>query len=463
MTIVPAVLIYVVMRGYKLGYMVSVAVAWLFLISLANLSVWPKPAHFALIIILLFLYFARSAQDYTQAAPILAVGALVSSFVRPEYMLTYLLFTAGYIIVLLKGRNRQQIKAQIIPALTLLAASVGLMAVFGVPGLDNQGSRSFEAFAQHFSINWVGWTGSTLNPWTDYPQIMALNFGDAHSLLGAAQHNPAVVLRHIATNIVNYAATIVQLPFVHFNVLLPGNTRAMTLAEGVLLMAAVLGVAIARRSELRMALRAGITKQRRFLWICACFVLPSVASAIVIYPENHYLIAQIVLGAIALGVIVAKPAEEPQPLPRHHALALIAVLLIATPYISTNWYFTEQSASEGRRLNNLHTIQYLRSLQFTQPLNMLEADGGYYIYVGDNVHRVAQSTKDTDFTTFMRQKKLDMIVVSSDLANDSRFKDDQSWLAFLSDFRSFGFEAVDIPGTDRKLIARQSILASVAH
>lgn len=461
MTIAPAVLIYLVMRAYKLGFGVSVGVAWLFLISLANLYVWPKPAHFALTIILLFLLIQRLVQRSQWSLPLLAIGALLGAFARPEYMLSYLLLVVGYIFFVAKQRTSLPIREQLIPALTLIAASVGLIAIFGVPGLDNQGSRSFEAFGQHFAINWVGWSGSGLNPWTDYKQIMAMNFGAANSISAAFTHNPSLVLRHIGSNIVNYLLTVIQMPFVHFNVILPGASRAASLAEGGFLMLGLAGWAFAVRKALFANLGSKAGQHTLLLYSFGCFALPAAVSAIVIYPEQHYLIAQLTLAAIVGSVILSSDRPRAAELPARGLLAIVALLVIATPFISTNWYFSEQGRAEDRQLNNLHTIEYLRSLNITQDMNMLEADGGYYIYVGDQVHRVPQYTKDTDFTTFMRRTKLDLIVVSSELAGDSRFKDDPTWVAFLSNSRAFGFEAVDIPGTDRRLIARSAMFGSV--
>ena len=461
MTIAPAVLIYLAMRAYKLGFTASAVVAWLFLISLANLYVWPKPAHFALIIILASLLVVRAAPSVLKSLPILAIGALLCSFVRPEYILSYVLFVVGYILLLVKQRHEQSLREQLIPALMLLAASVGLVAIFGMPGLDNQGSRSLEAFAQHFAINWVGWTGSSLNPWTDYKQIMATNFGDAHSISAAFMRQPALVLRHIVSNIGNYLLTLAQMPFVHFNLILPSTTQATSLAEGMILALGIALCAFVRRKTLFADLRSKAAQHKLLLYAFGCFALPGVVSAIIIYPEQHYLIAQLTLAAIIGGVMLSGNNTRPAQLPAAHMLALVALLVVATPYISTNWYFSEQGHSEDRQLNNLHTIEYLRSLNPTRAMNMLEADGGYYIYVGDQIHRVPQYTKDTDFVTFMRRTKLDLIVVSSELVGDSRFKDDPTWTAFLSSYRAYGFEAVDIPGTNRRLIARSAMFGAV--
>jgi hypothetical protein len=150
-------------------------------------------------------------------------------------------------------------------------------------------------------------------------------------------------------------------------------------------------------------------------------------------------------------------------LPPTALVAALIVMVVATPYISTNWYFSEQNLPVERELNNLRTIEYIQSLHIQQDVNMLEADGGYYIYAGDNFHRIAHSGKDVDFETFVRREHIDMIVISDGMRNDQRFRDDKAWVTFLRDHQAFGYEASDIPGTNRTLITRKAILAAAGH
>src|SRR5215213_3201108 len=49
-TILPPILAFFLLRRYRVSLIVSVVISGVFLISNANLPVWPKPAHFALVI-----------------------------------------------------------------------------------------------------------------------------------------------------------------------------------------------------------------------------------------------------------------------------------------------------------------------------------------------------------------------------------------------------------------------------
>jgi hypothetical protein len=462
LTLLPALLIYLLMRSCKISVLFSAFVAWVFLISIANLYVWPKPAHFALVIILAFLLVARTSRSYIKAAPLMAIGALLSSYVRPEFFLSYIFFVLGYIVLIAVHFKEMKLRKEIAPILALAGISFLMMNILGIPVWDKQGNRSFEAFAQHFSINWVYWTGSGLDPWVDYESIVATNFGDVHSIYGAFYTNPGIVIKHFLYNTINYIGTFVQMPFNHFNVILPGSNKIFTWIEAGLFAILVGLYALLRRKSISARWNENIRTHSIVIFSCVLFCIPTIISSIIIYPEGHYLIIQVVLISICL-IMVGSSDHRSKNLPLTTLLAVLVFMVVATPYISTNWYFSEQSLPVDRELNNLHTIEYIKSLHIQQDVNMLEADGGYYIYAGDNFHRIAHSGKDVDFETFARRNNIDMIVVSDGIRNDQRFRDDTTWKAFLQDYRAFGYEATDIPGTNRTLITRKAVLAAAGH
>jgi hypothetical protein len=462
LTILPVILIYLLIRSYKISILVAAFVSWMFLISMANLYVWPKPSHFALIIILTFLLVVRTSQSSIKSAPLMAIGALLSSYVRPEFFLSYMFFVLVYIFLIAVNFKKTKIKGEVVPILALLGISFLLMNILGVPVWDNQGSRSFEAFSQHFSINWVYWTDSTLDPWVDHESIIATNFGDAHSIFGAFYNNHWIVIKHFLYNGVNYIVSLAQMPFVHFNVIFPASSKVLTWIESAAFAFVIVVYILLKRKSIFVRRSENIHAYSFILFSCMVFCIPAIISSIIIYPEGHYLITQVVLIAIAVAII-ASDKYKVDNLSLVNASALLVFMAISTPYMSTNWYFSDQSSPVDRELNNLHTIEYIKSLNIRQEVNMLEADGGYYIYVGDNYHRIAHSGKDVDFETFMRRGNIDMIVVSDGMRNDLRYREDKAWAAFLGNYQAFGYEATDIPGTNRKLITRKAILVSAGH
>ena len=132
-------------------------------------------------------------------------------------------------------------------------------------------------------------------------------------------------------------------------------------------------------------------------------------------------------------------------------LLLLGLLIIA---LTPSPYFEQVNVNQP----NLHTIRFIQSLKIDKTVNLLQAEGGYHIYVSDNFHRVAEYKKNTDFDRFLQMRSINMIVLSPTLLNDTRFKDDPEWHDFLADYTHFGFVQIDIPHTNRKLFVRADLL-----
>ena len=83
---------------------------------------------------------------------------------------------------------------------------------------------------------------------------------------------------------------------------------------------------------------------------------------------------------------------------------------------------------------------------------MLEAEGGLDIYLGENYRRVAGSQKDQPLPTFMEEQSINMIILSSKLAQDSRFTDDSNWQSFRDNPDTMGFRKLPIPGANERVL-----------
>ena len=89
---------------------------------------------------------------------------------------------------------------------------------------------------------------------------------------------------------------------------------------------------------------------------------------------------------------------------------------------------------------------------------MLDAEGGFNIYAGDNYSKVVEFNKNLPFEQFIQEKKLNMIVESALLRKEPSFKHDPEWHAFLENYSKAGFERLSIPHTDRILFVHKSLL-----
>lgn len=440
-TLLPLVL-YVTLRCYAVAPWLAALVAFFFLIAHANVLVWPRVSHFALLIILLSLCAARLAHTQISAFAIASFGALLAAFVRPDVALAaILLFVATLISLVRLPAERAVVSRPLLGGLAV--GALGLLALFGSPFGD--GSRSFDAFAQHFSLNWVAWTGSDLSPWTDAFTIIGLTFGDVESIAGALRANPGLVIQHIASNLGRMPQALFDLFFRHANLLLPQEQQ--TLAAWLLFAAGGMGVLAASwrmRTTLLVQARAHWA-----LWIMLGAYLPGLLAAnLLIYPRGHYLLMLGTLLLVGMLALFARP-RPPAHLP---ASALLAVLLlILTPN-------TTALVPPALDRVNITTINTITALDLAAPVFMLEAEGGYNIYIGAHVQRVPEYDKDRPFAAWAAERQINMIVVSDRLRNDSRLRDDPEWLALLADPAAHGYVAFPIEATGRLLLVDARLL-----
>jgi hypothetical protein len=444
MTILPAVLIYILLRRNRVSITASGIVSLFFLVSQANLPVWPKPSHFALSLALIVLIAVSSIRSLLWAALVAAIGGLLIAYVRLEYFLVYLLSSVLFIGSLIMGWRKLK-PLTIVGLVAIVSISVLLLGTLGSPISTG---KSVHVFGQHFSLNWVSWTGSNLNPWTDWEEIVNQNFGYVPSVWAALLHNPAAFLKHIAWNCLGLARRLPVLFFSHSNIIFPAG-RFFKIAEALVLIGLCGGYIFWTRKSWKGNFKSNLSQYRVFLIIVAMYLIPGFVSAIIIYPRDHYLLLPGVLIAVTITSFVAKQTSG-QEQSNYKRLLLYSVLVIAlTPCFADQTNFKQE---------NLETILFLKTLGIQERVNVLEAEGGYGIYVGDNYHRVAEYDKKTSFNQFLADRNIGMIVITDHLKNDTRFRNDKEWEFFLSNYASKGYREIDIPHTERKLIVRSDLL-----
>lgn len=437
--------LYTVLRRFAVPPPLAATAAFLFLIAQANLPMWPRVSHFALLIVLASLSVAASLRSRASAFAVGAFGALLAAYARPDLALAAVLLSLATLFALVAERKQGRP-----PAYALLSglalSGLGLIAVFGPPIGD--GYRSFAAFAQHFGLNWVRWTGSSLSPWTNPFEIIALAFGDVQSIGGALRADPTLFARHIFSNLARAPQAFFDLFFVHANLVLPIEQRAR---EAWIVLLVSLGAACVfgwrRREQLGERFRALVP-----LWVILGAYLPGLLIAnLVIYPRNHYLL---ILGVLALVGILAlfgrtDSGRNGRTLPLSVALAL--VLMIVLPPTTSILPAAPVKA-------NLATISAIADLSLAGPVQILEAEGGYHTYLGASFSRVAEYDKNGPFAAWAAERRINLIVLSDRLENDSRLRDDPEWQRLLADPGAQGYVALPVADTNRTLLVHQTLL-----
>jgi hypothetical protein len=433
MTIIPALLSYVLLRKNNVSYLVSAAIAVVVLTSAANIPVWPKPSHFGIIVTLVFLIAASRAKSFSRALALGSLGAFITSYVRPEYFLTSVLLAlilAGGIIARRAWRTRKE-------AADLSGLLVIALIVIAIVGLPVSGSRSLCAFGQHFAIYWVSWTGSELHPWVDWEVIFTQNFGQAHGMLDVVRNNPHMFFKHVSQNIVGLAG--------NFGMLFPTHLFGDKIAK--LAIVAVVGWVFVVR---RKTVQANFARYRGYILIVALFLLASVIAIVTVYPRPHYFVFPVILLTTLLAMLLSS-RETAAGSPRMtYVLVLSGLILAVTP----SPYLNQGDQAQ----ENIRVIRFVQNMHISRPVNILEAEGGFDIYMGDNFRRIGEAEKSEGFREFMVKRDIGVIVVTELLATDLRFRNDPEWQNFLANYGEFGFERVQIPGSGTRVLVRKDLV-----
>ncbi len=112
-------------------------------------------------------------------------------------------------------------------------------------------------------------------------------------------------------------------------------------------------------------------------------------------------------------------------------------------------------------MKNLKSLNLIGSLGISNHVNLLELEGGFAKYLGDNYHWVIAYNKDASYKDFFIKEKINMIYVSKSLVNDTRFINDVGWKDFLNHYRDHGFERINVPETDNFILVASNILPHV--
>jgi len=276
------IILFFLLRRYRLQQLSSFIVSFIFMISYANLPLWPKVSNFATLIILSFLLIASYAKNNFSYFAIVSFGALLGSYIRPELFISFvlfLLFYVGFFVIRFKKFG----VSNIIFLAVLVLLSVALLGFWGLP-IDSEG-RSLDAFKQHFSLNWVQWTGSQLSPWTNAEEIFIQNFGEADSYFETVANNPSMLMKHIGYNIKKISRNGIGIFFVHSNVLIP---RDFQIIEAILLLLLFMTYCFFNMSRLKCNGVDRINSQNHLLLPAAFFLFPTLISALLIYPRCNY-------------------------------------------------------------------------------------------------------------------------------------------------------------------------------
>lgn len=447
-------LLFVAMRSFRVGRTAALVFSWLFAISILNVSTEPKVGHFASVVLLTTIALSNVFPVAgTGRWCCLMLGFLTASYSRPEFFLAFCL--AGTVLIAKEVRARWGAVLEWKKSLWPILALVTAFAVLILCGLP-VGSRSFLAFSQHFSLNWVSaHPEAKLDGWTDYELITGKVFGPVRSVTGALVANPSAFFSHITRNIISLVSEITRLTFSH-RPLFSASAHRWPLLESALIIG-VLALWGTLRPE--RGLQSIIQRMKSNAIVISPVLLPMIATlagVLIVRPDAHYLVTLSALMLLALTGISAETSQLTQPCRSQILRPIIlsaCLVAISPPYMS-----------KILSLPGYAEIRYLKSLHVKTEAVVLSTSGAGHRLLGKNWKTVSSWNKPQDegFITFIERQKVNFIVVNKRMDEDSRYRDDEEWHRFKADPASANFNEADLSGDDSgiKIYVRKIVVPS---
>lgn len=462
LTVLLPLSIFITLRALKAPVIAVFFVSILFLISTANFPMSPKVSQFGIIIMLTGLSISLYVKEVYLKFCILMLTALLVSYTRPEFYLSWIVFsciTTGYLIRILY-KKIYSIGSIATISVTLILSFL-IIIILGRPMGD--GTRSILAFGQHYAANWVMWNGSNLNPWTNWNTFFNADFKGSTSILTAAITNPAAFLHHIISNALALPNNLDRM----VTLIYPDQIfKLISIQFKILIISSIFYFSILlfniKKSNLQLNCPTPLHQASSLKYIVFLLILifPSSISVLIIGPREHYLLFLEILSILILFIAIIIPISNfisSKIDNNSHQKSITPIILICL----TTIFLVRPMAEfvKPQATDNLNTIEFIKSLNIKKKTNMLEAEGGYDIYLNDNFSRVPEYAKGEPFDVFKVKNSINAIVVSTTLKNDSRFLTDSKWNEFISNPEANGFIVLDIPDVkDRKLILNKELL-----
>lgn len=461
--IILPIVFYFFLRLCKISEFYSFIFSFICLLSFCNTLTMPRGSIFAAIVMLVFLILAISLNNHYASVLVFATGCLVTSFARPEYFTSFILASLYiFVIAVSDYKNIWNNKTILYGLLIFLISSSLIISIFGNP-LSGGKKYLFFAFAQSFAHNWVSWNNIDINPYFNYEMIIEEVYGKVNNLFAAFAANPFIFLKHVLTNFIKYVISLFIVLFLHINIILPSSSVLFNIIEALFGFIALLVLLYLYREKLFINIKNIIHDYKTIILYFIILFIPTFITAFIVTTRKDYLIMQylIILSSCVIIVHGSLPNIELKDLKKVVSLGII--FLMITPYISGNWYFTKsplrafisgnwQDSMGNRVLININTINFIRSLKIhNKQVNLLEAEGGYNIYLGKNFRWVPHYNKESKFSDFLLTNSINMVVATEELNKDIRYQNDQQWIEFMANYKNYGFKKMDIPNTNHIL------------
>lgn len=471
------VLIYVLSRKMGKKPFISALFSIFFLISTFNIFTWPYITRFAITVILLIFIALFSIKNNNARVKyyIALSGLLVLVYVRPEFVLSLVLFSAAALVYFIVKFYKSPRKGYATIFLLIITLTAAIFVSF-IKNPANTG-RSVFAFGQHYGLNLQKREILELDPLSDWRQVMIDKFKTDESLFTAIINNPTEMSKHIFANIKQFPLQFLYQMFPYNSQRWPGLVKKIIFLFIVLLFLVSL-LNFLRNASIHQKNIAGknnvggrfkishlrISNLQEndlfFYFISVLLIIPVIISILLIYPRTHYML---VLFAVIYLAMVKNLPEFPN-FSRYDWLARKAVIVLLLFFIP--WKVSGTSGflpGESRKgCSILKRVQTIKKIEVNSDVHLSGILFGYQfnyavfrMYLENNsryAYNIYQLEMHTPVDSFFKEKSINMIVVNKKLATEEQFK------SFISEISFDYWTRYDIPGCNEFILVKNDII-----
>ncbi|MBX7226787.1 MAG: hypothetical protein K1X55_12215 [Chitinophagales bacterium] len=441
-TVATPALLFGFLRRFNMGLLPAFIFAFLFQTSELNmfLNSWPKISHFAIIGVMTFIIATRNIKSPIYFYLLSTGFILVMSYVRPEYFLSFVfmvLWCVGYICF----KNKLHLsKHQWFAVLAVCCLSALLLFALGS---SMSGGRTGIAISQHYMWNYVEWHHLPKTAWLNWYEVSQKHFGQADSFSQFMQANPKEFFHMISYNFVQFFVKNTQ----RLNdVFFPKTLFRMALPIGCLIIGLLIILNIVFFGV--AAVKKYFSQNIHILLVLLLFSLPALMSSVLIYPREHYLVLLLPLLYFIISGLLINLVSVKNTLKQGVALCVLGILsMVFVPRAGAYTYYNIWEAYEEQYCAK--AINKIKSLSIKEHINLLESEGGIYVFIRKNISYVHGFYKQEPFYALLQKKKINMIYVSPILLADKHFYQDKEWQDFQQHYEKYGFKKIGF-STDKR-------------
>ena len=376
----------------------------------------PKIIYPAISLLLVGSLVAFSQRILVVRAVILSLTCFLTSFIRPEFAISFYLFSSLAIIaliLLLYNITYNNVKVSFTIEIFYAVAAIILLIILNIwwsTPVIRGGERAFAAFAQHYAEYWARSNNiafNEMNPFDNWEKIISQEFPGLKSEASVLIFYPVKMVlffKYNVTNLLHSAFSFISsLWLKHFYYMLFS------------IFAVTIGVFISKKNtETSSKLFISSAFEDALLWFL--LAVPSLISILLIYSSEHYIVILSSLLCLGASLVVRRVRFCVHPLT---ALVLTAGLIPAIEPLP--------AIPRG----NLDVIAALEKQPYLG--RVLENDGGWCVYTPEKcVSLIAlQIPKGKSLMSYLDEAKINTVLIAPNLLNYAKNINDHEFVDYM--------------------------------